>query len=147
MIKYTVKRVSDNRILSEYTSDFAGADYYEENWGKPAYDEVIEPEIRIIHPAIEGVPTHDDIPEVPPVEEWTETIPAAIVHHESEYILEMVDITEEIEAKRIKKETKKAERESRVKDLSEIDWGAISTVASLKQIVKQLVKESLKDDE
>lgn len=80
MIKYSTIRVSDNKLLSEWTSDFADENYYEENWGKPAYDEVVSQEQRI---------EHED--------GSVEVIPAVIVSHDAEYYVEMVDVTDELQ--------------------------------------------------
>lgn len=41
MIKYSAIRVSDNKLLSEWTSDFADENYYEENWGSPEINEEV----------------------------------------------------------------------------------------------------------
>lgn len=41
MKKYKVFRVSNNKLLSEWTSVFADETHYEENWGKAAYEESV----------------------------------------------------------------------------------------------------------
>lgn len=68
------------------------------------------------------------------------TIPA-------EYTVEQIDITQEVEAERVKKETKKSDRVSRVSQLKALDFNTITTIAQLKAVVRLLVKESLYDDE
>ena len=65
----------------------------------------------------------------------------------SQYLVEIKDITQEVEAERVKHETKKADRVSRVDQLKAIDWTAIDTLTKLKIIVKLLAKEAIKDDE
>ena len=57
MIKYTVKR--NGIIISEYTSDFADENYYEENWG-PKQQVIQHPEI----PATEETPKIDAYEEI-----------------------------------------------------------------------------------
>lgn len=60
---------------------------------------------------------------------------------------EQIDMTKEIEAEKTKKEKKKKYREDRVLNLKKIVWKDVKTIAELKDIVKALVDETLKDDE
>jgi hypothetical protein len=69
MKKYTVKRVSDNKVLSEWTSDFADHTYYEENWGKPEHPRELTPRIHnedgtITEPTYETIPSECVIEEI-----------------------------------------------------------------------------------
>lgn len=69
------------------------------------------------------------------------------IHHEAEYIVEVLDITEELKAERTKKETKHADRLTRIEQLKAINWAEIDTVKELREIVKLLAKEAIKDEE
>lgn len=64
-----------------------------------------------------------------------------------EYAVEYIDVTAQLETERIFKEAKKAERTARIQKLKDIDWTKVTTIASLKDIFKELVKETLKDEE
>lgn len=121
MKKFKAIKVSSGKVMSEWTSDFADEKYYEENWGKLAHDEAIFD--------VDGKTIIDTI------------------HHEAEYIVEILDITAEVEAERTKKKTKHADRLSRIEQLKAIDWAKVNTVAELKNIVKLLAKEAIKDEE
>lgn len=57
------------------------------------------------------------------------------------------DNTAKDEAERTKRETKKADRDSRVDQFKKIDWSTIDTIAELKAIVRSLVREAIKDEE
>jgi hypothetical protein len=94
MLKYTVKR---NEItISEYTSDFANETYYEENWGKSEHTIELTPAIQ----NEDGTTT----------EATFEIIP-------SEYSVEILDITAEIEEKkRINLQIAKGERSKSICD-------------------------------
>jgi len=91
---------------------------------------------------------------------WTETVkyavqdeqgnilePAEYVEHEAEYEIIIEDKTAEVEAEKIKKEKKQKDRESRVTELKKIAWKDINTVQELKQVVKFIHEELLKDEE
>jgi hypothetical protein len=117
------------------------------NWGKPEHQHELTPR-QVIH--------HDEVPakfdEVlgtssPKIDAYDEVIEATFQTIPSEYTIEQVDITQEVEAERVKKETKHSDRINRVGSLKNIDWQTIDTIAELKNIVKILVKESIKDDE
>lgn len=95
-------------------------------YGKPEHTKIITPEIH-----------NEDGTITPAV---TEIVP-------SEYTIEEVDITAEIEAAQAKESTKKSDRISRVAQLKAVDFATITTVAQLKAIVKILAKEAIKDDE
>lgn len=69
------------------------------------------------------------------------------IHHKAEYTVEVLDITAEVEAERTKKKAKHADRLSRIEQLKAINWAEIDTVKELKEIVKLLAKEAIKDDE
>lgn len=90
------------------------------SWGKDAYDEIIR----------------NDLGEI------IETI-----HHEAEYLVEVQDITVEVEAQKKKEETKKTDRVGRVDKLKAIDWNLVTTFNDQQKILKWLVKEAIKDDE
>lgn len=104
-------------------------DYHVDNnsWGKKAFKETVKYEVK------------DDQGNV--VE------PAEYVEHESEYEIIIEDKTAEYEQEKQKKEKKKKDREDRVSSLKKIDWTKVDKIAELKEIVKALVNESLKDDE
>lgn len=63
-----------------------------------------------------------------------------------EVVFTTEDKTSEVEAEKQKKDKKKKDREDRVSSLKSIDWKNINTVQELKQIVKSLYEEALKDD-
>jgi hypothetical protein len=94
MKKFTVKR---NEItISEYTSDFADETHYEENWGKPEHTIELAPAIQNEDGTI------------------TEAIFKIIP---SEYSIEILDITAEIEEKeRINIQIAKGERSKSICD-------------------------------
>ncbi len=109
-------------------------------WGKEGYS-INHPEVIIDYPEVPATETTPAIPartEVTPA--YTEVIPC-------EYTWEIQDKTAELSAIRLKEETKKAERIARVEKLKTINWNEVPSNATLKDIVKTLVKEMLKDDE
>lgn len=103
-------------------------DYHVENnsWGKKAFKEVIKNEVQD--------------------EQGNIVEPAEYVEHDAEYEIIIEDKTAEVEAEKQKKDKKKKDREDRVSSLKSIDWKNINTVQELKQIVKSLYEEALKDD-
>lgn len=121
MKKFKAIRVSTGKVMSEWDSDLADEKYYEENWGKPAHDEAVFD--------VDGKTIID------------------VIHHKAEYTVEVLDITDELKAERTKKETKHADRLSRIEQLKAINWAEIDTVKELKEIVKLLAKEAIKDEE
>ena len=68
-----------------------------------------------------------------------------ILHQEVVFTTE--DKTVEVEQEKQKKEKKKKDREDRVSSLKKIDWKAIKTIAELKDVVKSIHEEILKDEE
>lgn len=127
------------------------------HWGKP--QQVIEhseiPAVyeTVIHPAEPALKDENGVEVVPAKPEWSEqvliseAIPAWTEIVPSEFTYEIQDKTAEVETERIKKETKKADRLSRVDLFKKIDWATVDTIAELKVIVRALVKEVTKDDE
>lgn len=65
----------------------------------------------------------------------------------AEYLIEVVDITEEVKAKKDKEDKKIKDRKDRVIALQALDWSKITTIAHLKAVVKLLAEETLKDEE
>lgn len=64
-----------------------------------------------------------------------------------EVVFTTEDKTVEVEQEKQKKEKKKKDREDRVSSLKKIDWKAIKTIAELKDVVKSIHEELLKDEE
>ena len=95
MLKYTVKR--NGIIISEYTSDFADETYYEENWGKPEHKVEVTPLQTIYHEAIPSVLDEEGEELEPAVEAYTEVIEATFEVVPSEYLVEIEDMTEQLE--------------------------------------------------
>lgn len=133
MKKISIKNKSTGEIThganKEETEVQAWIDSQVENdsWGKKAYIETVSYEVQD--------------------EQGNIVEPAEYVEHESEYEIIIEDKTAEVEAEKQKKEKKKKDREERVMSLKNIDWTKVDKIADLKQIVKALVNESLKDDE
>lgn len=93
-----------------------------------------------------GKPAYVEI--IPPVLDENGVVESAKeVNHPSEYLIEMVDITAEVQAKKDKANKKDKDRKNRVKDLRAIDFKNINNVADLKPILKAIIDEILKDDE
>lgn len=107
----------ENRELSQVWIDKEVAN---RSFGKPAYSEIVFDE------------TGKEVGTIP---------------HEAEYTVEILDITAEVEAEKTKRETKKLDRVSRIDQLKAINWVEIDTVKELKEIVKLLAKEAIKDEE
>jgi len=80
MKKYTAKRVSDNKVLSEWKSDFADHTHYEENWGKPEHQRELTPRLRNEDGTI--------------TEATYETVA-------SEFVIEEIDITAEVTQQKV----------------------------------------------
>lgn len=104
-------------------------DYHVDNnsWGKKSFKEVIKNEVQD--------------------EQGNIVEPAEYVDHEAEYEIIIEDKTAEYEQEKQKKEKKKKDREDRVSSLKKIDWKAIKTIAELKDVVKSIHEEILKDEE
>ena len=85
MLKYKAIRVSNNQVISEWTSDFADENYYEENWGKPEHQVVVTE-------AVYDEETSEILEEA-----VYETIPA-------EYTIEIEDVTAQVDQERINAE-------------------------------------------
>lgn len=83
MKKYIVKRASDGKVLSEWKSDFADHTHYEENWGKPEHQRELTPRIHNEDGTITEA-TYEAVP--------------------SEYVIEEIDCTAEVEAEKSDKE-------------------------------------------
>ena len=151
MLKYTVKR--NGIIISEYTSDFADETYYEENWGKPEHTVELTPLQTIEHKAVKGkkeiLDKEGNVIEAASKskEAYVEKIEATYKTIPSEYIVEIEDISQAIEAEKIKKESKTLERSARVSGLKSIDFTKIKTIADVNTVLKMLVKESIRDEE
>lgn len=109
MKKYKVIRVLDNKLLSEWTSDFADEKYYEMNWGKPEHQKELTPRLVIHHeeiPAVEyqapvdavldenGIeisPAISEVLAVEAVEAYVEIVEATYETIPSEYVVEIED--------------------------------------------------------
>ena len=102
MLKYTVKR--NGIIISEYTSDFADETYYEENWGKPEHKVEVTPLQTIYHEAIPSVLDEEGEELEPAVEAYTEVIEATFEVVPSEYLVEIEDITAQVNQEAINQE-------------------------------------------
>lgn len=65
---------------------------------------------------------------------------------EAEYVIDVKDITAEIDAEKAKKTKKDKDRKDRVKSLKDIDWSKIKNFNDALPILQALVNEQLKDD-
>ncbi len=65
---------------------------------------------------------------------------------EAEYVIDVKDITVEVEAEKTKKDKKDKDRKDRVKSLKNIDWAKIKNFNDALPILQALVNEQLKDD-
>lgn len=127
------------------------------HWGKE--EQVVEHEEipaayeTVIHPAEPALLDENGVEVVPAKAEWSEqvliseAIPAWTETIPAEFTYEIEDKTAEVQAEKLKQDTKKADRFSRVDLFKKIDWNTIDTIAELKVIVRALVKEVTKDDE
>jgi hypothetical protein len=97
----------------------------------PAKPEVLDAEGNVLEPAVpEYVVVHpEEIKQVPDVE------------------FETIDNTAANESENVKKEKKHKDRGDRITEFKAIDWSKNLTQKQLQDIVKQLVKEAIKDDE
>lgn len=66
---------------------------------------------------------------------------------EAEYVIDVKDITVEIDAEKAKKDKKDKDRKDRVKSLKNIYWAKIKNFNDALPILQALVNEQLKDDE
>lgn len=131
MIKYTVKR--NGIIISEYNSDFADENYYEENWG-PKQQVIQHPEIPAI-PDTEIIPAEFDSQGV----EISPMIPAikgtskvdAYEEVIAGYTIEITDITAELEQAAINKEAHQYLASTDYKVLRHLRQGALGVVTTL----------------
>lgn len=131
MIKINIIKNGNITNTAKFDTQFEADEWLKdcvekETFGKPEHQRELTP--RIINK--DGTIT----------EATYETVPA-------EYEISITDITLEVEAERVKKETKHADRITRVSALKAVDFNSITTIAQLKAVVKLLVKESIKDDE
>lgn len=128
------KVIKNGVVTNEWTSDFAGPDYYEPCFGKS--DRWVTAEQEDVSGATD-----------------TRTVTDGLGNFRTEYFLtkeyEIVekDITAQVEAEKTKKDRMKKDRDDRVTNLKSIDWNAVNTNAELKAIVKHLVDDNLKDEQ
>lgn len=57
------------------------------------------------------------------------------------------DITAQVEAEKTKEKAKKDARVLRITNLKAINWAQVNSIAEIKEIVKHLVDENLKDEQ
>lgn len=131
MIKYTVKR--NGVIISEYTSDFADETYYEENWGKPEHTIELTPLQTIYHEAIPAVLDEEGEELEPAVEAYTEVIEATFEVVPSEYLVEIEDITEQVNLEAINQEAQAYLAETDYKVLRHIRQKALEQPTTLSE--------------
>lgn len=128
MLRLNIHSQKHGEMTHNFESELEAQAFIEasgDHYGKPAYTEII-----------------------PPVLDENGVVESAKeVNHPSEYLIEMVDITAEVQAKKNKADKKDKDRKNRVKDLRAIDFKNINNVADLKPILKSIIDEILKDDE
>lgn len=129
MIKYTVKR--NGVIISEYTSDFADETYYEENWGKPEHTVEVTPLQTIYHEAIPAVLDEQGEELKPAVEAYTEVIEATFEVVPSEYLVEIEDITEQVNQEAVNQEAEAY--------LKSTDWYTLRSLESSTEIPTEIL--------
>jgi len=130
MIRLYIQSNKHGPLFKDFDSQADVNQYLAEigdRWGRQ------QPEVIVVQNEIQDEQGNIVQPQI------TETLP-------QEVVFTTEDKTSEIEAEKAKKEKKKKDRESRVTELKKIDWKNINTVQELKQIVKSLYEEALKDD-
>lgn len=134
MIKYRVIRVSDNKLLSEWYSDFAGADYYEENWGKGQYERLVSPEVQeVLYQAAQPAVLDEQGNEISPAVPEVLAVPYQAAVYETvpaEYTYEVVDATAEIDQQRINAEARAY--------LASTDWVIIKSLETGIQVPMEI---------
>lgn len=100
MKKFKAIKVSTGKVMSEWDSDFADEKYYEENWGKPEHQVELSPRQVINHEEVPAV-IENGVEVSPAIPAYDEVIEATFETVPSEYLLEIVDVTAEVEQQRI----------------------------------------------
>lgn len=130
MIKYQAK-TQDGKLLSEWLSDFAGADYYEENWGKPEHWH--QPSVKELPPE-KFLNTR--IVDSGLIDINKEPIMVTEYLIASAFIVESEDITREVNAR----EQKEKEKKELAEQLEKVDVLQVKTFEQLLELVAKMHK-------
>ena len=131
MIRLHIQSNKHGQMFKDFNSQAEVDEYLSEigdHWGRKQED------IIVVQSEIQDEQGNIVQPQI------TEVLP-------QEVVFTTEDKTAEYEQEKQKKDKKKKDREDRVMSLKNIDWTKVDKIADLKQIVKALVNESLKDEE
>lgn len=128
MLKYTVKR--NGIIISEYTSDFADETYYEENWGKPEHTLIDTPQSPVSE-ELKAIALSTSI-----VEQLGEEFTSYVIP--SEYEVEIVDISTEVEAQSIVNQIAELEAQITPRRMREALIGNVQALAFIEGIESEI---------
>ena len=131
MIRLHIQSNKHGQMFKDFNSQAEVDEYLSEigdHWGRKQED------IIVVQSEIQDEQGNIVQPQI------TEVLP-------QEVVFTTEDKTAEYEQEKQKKEKKKKYREDRVSSLKKIDWKAVKTIAELKDVVKSIHEELLKDEE